>query len=97
MSVKDGKLQTKDRADELKLCSFYISITADKYFSFCVNTWSAKLDTVLQSPYKVCVAEFNDVQTVGPLHVFDPLVGLALGIDHEGPSPSVTAQTGHKY
>ncbi len=42
----------------------------------------AKLDAVLQSADKVRVCEFNDVQVVGLFHVFDPLVGLTLRVNH---------------
>lgn len=42
----------------------------------------AKLDAVLQRAYNVSITQLNNTQAVGPLHVFHPLVSLALGIDH---------------
>ncbi len=56
-------------------------------------TWRAKLNAVLQSAYKVSITQFNDMQAIGLLHVFHPLVGLALGINHQRPPPGVTTNT----
>ena len=56
-------------------------------------TWRAKLDAVLQGAHKVAVAQLDDVQAVGLLHVLHPLVGLALRVDHQGPAASVAART----
>ena len=58
-----------------------------------VLTWRAKLDAVLQSAYKVSITQFNDMQAIGFLHVFHPLVGLALGINHQRPPPGITTNT----
>ena len=40
------------------------------------------LNTVLEGAEIVGVRELDDLQLVGSLHVFDPLVGLTLGVDH---------------
>lgn len=47
------------------------------------------LNAVFQSAAVVGVREFNDLQLVGFLHVLDPLVGLTLGVNHEGPAVGI--------
>ena len=42
----------------------------------------AKLDAVLESADKVAVGELDDVEVARLLHVLDPLVGLALRVNH---------------
>ena len=49
----------------------------------------AELDTVLEVADKVPVCEFDDVELVALLHVFDPLVSLALGVNHQRPALGV--------
>ena len=51
---------------------------------------STKLNAVFQRAHKVCIAQFNHMQVVGFFHVLDPLVGLTLGVNHQGPSVTVT-------
>ena len=43
------------------------------------------LDTVFQCPGIVWMRQLDDFQFVGFLHVFDPLVGLTLGVNHQWP------------
>ena len=47
----------------------------------------AKLDRVLQSAKVVRLRELDDLQAGRALHVADPLVRLALRVDHERPAP----------
>lgn len=54
-----------------------------------VRTRRAELDAVLQGPDVVRVAELNELEAVGFLHVLDPFVGLALGVYHQGPPSRV--------
>lgn len=56
-----------------------------------LSYWRAKLDAVLKCAHKVRVGELDDVQVVCLLHVLDPLVGLTLGVDHQGPPPRIAA------
>ena len=46
------------------------------------------LYTVLQVPAEVDVGHLDHLQLIGLLHVLDPLVGLPLGVDHQGPAVS---------
>ena len=52
-----------------------------------------KLDAVLERADKVAVCQFDDVEVVGLLHVLDPLVGLALWVNQQGPPTSIAART----
>lgn len=54
-----------------------------------VRTRRAELDAVLQRPDVVRVAELNELEAVGFLHVLDPLIGLALRVYHQGPPSRV--------
>lgn len=68
-----------------------------------VRTRRAELDAVLQGPDVVRVAELNELEAVGFLHVLDPLVGLALRVYHQGPPSRVPGRAeresglGHKF
>lgn len=44
------------------------------------------LYTVFQLSAVVGVRQFDDLQFVGLFHVFDPLVGLTLGVNHKRPA-----------
>ena len=46
------------------------------------------LNTVLQVPAEVDVGHLDHLQLIGLLHVLDPLVGLTLGVNHQGPAVS---------
>ena len=60
------------------------------YYTMLSDTyWSSKLDAVFQCADKVAVAQFDDVEVVWLLHVLDPLVGLALWINHQWPTTSI--------
>ena len=50
------------------------------------ETGVAELEAVLQGAHVVGVRELDDLQLVDLLHVFDPLVGLALRVDHQRPA-----------
>lgn len=52
----------------------------------------SKLDAVFKCPDKVGVGEFDDVEIVRSLHVLNPLVGLALWVNHERPSTSIAGR-----
>ena len=51
----------------------------------------AELNAVLQSAHKVCVGRLDHVQIVHFLHVLDPLVGLTLRVNHQGPAAGIAA------
>ena len=57
---------------------------------------SSKLDAVLERSDKVAVCEFYDVEVVQFLHVFDPLVGLALRVNQERPATGITGGRSEK-
>ena len=50
------------------------------------ETGVAELEAVLQGAHIVGVGELDDLQLVDLLHVLDPLVGLALRVDHQRPA-----------
>ena len=54
--------------------------------------WRAKLDAVFKCADKVRVGELDDMEVFRFLHVFDPLVGLALGVNYERPPASIAAE-----
>lgn len=49
------------------------------------RTGRAELDAVLQGPDVVGVIELNQLKAVALLQVLDPLIGLALRVDHQRP------------
>lgn len=49
------------------------------------QNWLAELDGVFQSPQEVGIGQFDDVDLSSYLHLLDPLIGLALGINAEWP------------
>mmetsp|Transcript_66224 Transcript_66224/g.110616 ORF Transcript_66224/g.110616 Transcript_66224/m.110616 type:complete len:433 (-) Transcript_66224:1802-3100(-) len=49
---------------------------------------NAHPDAVLERPEDIGVVQFDDLQALVAIHVLDPLIGLALRIDHEAPPPS---------
>ena len=53
------------------------------------QNWGSKLDAVFEGADKVRVSELDNVEVVGFLHVLDPLVGLALGVDHQWPPTGI--------
>jgi hypothetical protein len=52
----------------------------------------AKLDGILDLPREVGHLQVQDLEAILHLHVLDPLVGLALRVDHERPA---AAARGH--
>ena len=54
----------------------------------------AELHGVLQGTHVVRVSEVDDLHVVRLFHLFDPLVGLVLGIDEKGPPPGVRDNNG---
>ena len=51
--------------------------------------WCSKLNAVFQSSHKVRVAQFDHMKVVCFLHIFHPLVCLALRINHEWPTAGI--------
>ena len=49
----------------------------------------AKLQAVFQRPHIVGVRELDNLQFIDLLHVFDPLVGLTLRVNHQWPAVGV--------
>ena len=58
--------------------------------------WSSELDAVFEGADEVGVCKFDDVEVVRLLLVLDPLVGLSLGVNHQGPTTSIAIYGGKK-
>ena len=54
--------------------------------------WCAKLDAVFKRADEIRVCEFYDMKVLRFLHVFDPLVGLSLGVYHQRPATSIAEE-----
>ena len=59
------------------------------FLSHTLRVRAAHLDTILQRTGVVGIRELDDLQLVGLLQVLDPLVGLALRVDHQGPAVGI--------
>lgn len=77
---------------QCSLCLIDLRVYVIYYKYETVITWSAELNAVLQRPHKVAVAQLDNVQAVGLLHILYPLVCLALWVDHQRPSPRIPAE-----
>ena len=45
-----------------------------------------KTDSIDQRPQELLLGQFNNFQTCSLVRIFEPLVGLALGINHQCPT-----------
>ena len=70
-------------------CHFTISV-----YHTLVTRCVFYLYTVLQVPAEVDVGHLDHLQLVGLFHVLHPLVGLTLGVDHQGPAVSTHHNNG---